>query len=133
MLVASFLFPYFCIVMKKNYQDLEQLSDKVVVLSGSDLSEILQSQSRPDELAGVSDKQVSREYPGIPQFVTGLKSLASTLNVSVSTIGRWKRKGLLDRATFQDGKTVIFNVHEVLDILRVSNHSNFKSYDRRKN
>lgn len=133
MFVASFLFPYFVIVMKKNYQDLEQLSDKVVVLSGSDLSEILQSQSQSDELVNVSDGQVSRKYPGIPQFVTGLKSLASELNVSVSTIGRWKRKGLLDSATFQDGKTVIFNVHEVLDILRVSNHSNFKSYDRRKN
>lgn len=119
--------------MKIQAQKLEQLSDKVVVLSGSELCEILQSQSLPDELVDVSDGEVSRKYSGVPQFVTGLKSLASALNVSVSTIGRWKRKGLLDSATFQDGKTVIFNVHEVLDILRVSNHSNLKHYDRRKN
>lgn len=111
----------------------EPLSDKVIVLTGAELNAFLQMQSQSDENE-VSDELASQKYSGVPQFVTGLKSLASTLNVSVSTIGRWKRKGLLDNATFQDGKTVIFNVHEVLDILRVSNHDlKLQNYERRKN
>ena len=124
---------YLCIVMKKELSNQEQLSDKVIVLTGSELNAFLQMQSQPDKNE-VSDELASQKYSGVPQFVTGLKSLASTLNVSVSTIGRWKRKGLLDNATFQDGKTVIFNVHEVLDILRVSNHDlKLQNYERRKN
>ena len=119
--------------MIENCKKQEQLSDKVFVLTGAELNAFLQLQSQSGENE-VSDELASQKYSGIPQFVTGLKSLASTLNVSVSTIGRWKRKGLLDNATFQDGKTVIFNVHEVLDILRVSNHDlKQRNYERRKN
>lgn len=65
-------------------------------------------------------------YPGLPRFVTGLKSLASVLNTSISTVNRWKNKGLLDTVTFQDtnGKYISFDVYGVLDTLRVSNQQN---------
>lgn len=119
--------------MIQDSKNQEQLSDKVFVLTGAELNAFLQMQSQSDKNE-VSDEQVSQKYSGVPQFVTGLKSLASTLNVSVSTIGRWKRKGLLDNATFQDGKTVIFDVHEVLDILRVSNNQlKLKNHAKRQN
>lgn len=35
-----------------------------------------------------------------------------------------KADGLLDDATFQNGKTVIFDTYKVLEILRVSNKKN---------
>ena len=69
-----------------------------------------------------SDKEEDdRDYLGLPRFVTGLKSLAATLKVSLSTVSRWKAKGLLDTVTFQDGKSVFFDVYGVLELLRVSN------------
>lgn len=61
------------------------------------------------------------KYSGIPKFVTGIKGLAKALNLSCSTIARWKADGVLDDVTFQEGKSVIFDVHGVLDKLRVSN------------
>lgn len=60
-------------------------------------------------------------YSNLPRFVTGIKALAQILGISVSTVSRMKADGLLDDAVFQNGKTVIFDTHKVLEILRVSN------------
>lgn len=95
----------------------ELLPGKVVVLKGEELSDAFQRC-----MSTGSDNAVNGgDYSGLPRFVTGLKSLAATLKVSLSTVSRWKAKGLLDTVTFQDGKSVFFDVYGVLDILRVSN------------
>lgn len=103
---------------KKEFQEL--LSDRVVVMTGAELGLFIQ-QYGPVAAKNESETSPLEIYQGLPRFVTGLKSLASTLNVSVSTVSRWKNKGLLDTVTFQDGKIVSFDVYGVLDILRVSN------------
>lgn len=67
------------------------------------------------------NKLSAGEHPEFPRFVTGIKSLAGVLEVSSSTVNRWKVSGLLDDATYQNGKYILFDVYGVLDILRVSN------------
>lgn len=67
------------------------------------------------------EKSTMDDYLGFPRFVTGIKSLAGVLEVSSSTVNRWKASGLLDDATYQNGKYILFDVYGVLDILRVSN------------
>ena len=95
----------------------ELLSGKVVVLTGEELENVLQK----CKLTTSNKEEDDRDYSGLPRFVTGLKSLAATLKVSLSTVSRWKAKGLLDTVTFQDGKSVFFDVYGVLELLRVSN------------
>ena len=60
----------------------------------------------------------------IPQFIIGVKGLAGFLGTSVSTVNRWKACGLLDDATLQCGKVVIFELPKVIEILRVSDKKN---------
>lgn len=95
----------------------ELLSGKVAVLTGEELTTLLQK----CKLTGSHKEEDSADYSGLPRFVTGLKSLAATLQISLSTVSRWKAKGLLDTVTFQDGKSVFFDVYGVLELLRVSN------------
>lgn len=95
----------------------ELLSGKVVVLTGEELENVLQK----CKLTESNKEENGPDYSGLPRFVTGLKSLAATLKVSLSTVSRWKAKGLLDTVTFQDGKSVFFDVYGVLELLRVSN------------
>ena len=52
------------------------------------------------------------------------KGPAEVLSVSPSTVNRWKASGLLDEATYQNGKYVLFDVYGVLEILRVNNRKN---------
>ena len=87
----------------------ELLSGKVVVLTDENLENFLQK----CKLTCSDKEEDDRDYLGLPRFVTGLKSLAATLKVSLSTVSRWKAKGLLD--------TVFFDVYGVLELLRVSN------------
>lgn len=63
-------------------------------------------------------------YSEFPKFVTGIKVLAEVLSVSPSTVNRWKTSGLLDEATCQNGKYVLFGVYGVLEFLHVSNRKN---------
>lgn len=95
----------------------ELLSGKVVVLTGEELKDVLQKYV----ITGSNNEGNGGDYSGLPRFITGLKSLAATLKVSLSTVSRWKADGLLDDAVFQNGKTVIFDTYKVLEILRVSN------------
>lgn len=41
------------------------------------------------------EKSTMNDYLGFPRFVTGIKSLAGVLEVSSSTVNRWKASGLL--------------------------------------
>ena len=81
--------------------------------------------------AGSNKKQNQRDEAspkevcsGIPQFIIGVKGLAGFLGTSVSTVNRWKACGLLDDATLQCGKVVIFELPKVIEILRVSDKKN---------
>lgn len=70
------------------------------------------------------DESPASDYSGFPKFVTGIKGLAEVLSVSPSTVNRWKASGLLDEATYQNGKYVLFDVYGILEILHVSNRKN---------
>lgn len=104
----------------------ELLSGKVIVLTCEEVGELL----RKCKMTTGAEEEDSANYSGLPRFVTGLKSLAATLQISLSTVSRWKAKGLLDTVTFQDGKSVFFDVCGVLELLRVSNQKG--KYNRYK-
>lgn len=58
------------------------------------------------------------ENRNTPCLVVGVKALADRLQVSVSTINRMLAEGVIDSATFQFGKTILFDVNAVLNLLR---------------
>lgn len=58
------------------------------------------------------------ENRNTPCLVVGVKGLADRLHVSVSTINRMLAEGVIDQATFQYSKTLIFDFNAVLDLLR---------------
>lgn len=105
-------------MMNKNKKET-LLNKAVLTMNGAELLELLQQA----ESAGVKEEiqQSSLNYSEKHRLVTGIKGLARELNVSTSTISRWKAEGVLDDVTFQAGKSVIFDVHGVLEKLRVSN------------
>lgn len=101
--------------MKKNNEWLEK---SLLTMTGADLLNLLRqviSNEHNDKslMANANDK-----YMEVPQFVTGAKSLASVLGVSVSTINRMLADGKIDSGCYQSGKVLIFNVSEVLKCLR---------------
>ena len=53
-----------------------------------------------------------------PWLVVGVKGLANQLQISISTVNRMLADGVIDSATYQYGKTVLFDVNAVLDLLR---------------
>ena len=97
----------------------ESLSIKVLITMTKE--ELLDLFKQMKESAQMSIQPTEVKYSGLPKFVTGIKGLARTLNLSCSTIARWKAEGILDDVTFQAGKSVIFDVHGVFEKLRVSN------------
>ena len=125
----------FFLLLLQNYRSMnektikliqELLSGKVIVLTCEEVGELL----RKCKMTTGAEEEDSANYSGLPRFVTGLKSLAATLQISLSTVSRWKAKGLLDTVTFQDGKSVFFDVYGVLELLRVSNQKG--KYNRYK-
>lgn len=52
-------------------------------------------------------------------LVTGVKSLAAKLGVSVSTVNRMISSGIIDAGIYRYQKTLIFDIPIILDILRV--------------
>lgn len=102
-----------------NNSNQENLDTKVLItMTKEELWDLFRQmmESEQKEAQPKEDK-----YSGLPRFVTGIKGLAKALNLSCSTIARWKADGILNDVTFQEGKSVIFDVHGVLDKLRVSN------------
>lgn len=97
----------------------ESLSSKVLITMTKE--ELLDLFKQMKESAQMAIWPTEVKYFGLPKFVTGIKGLARTLNLSCSTIAKWKAEGILDDVTFQERKSVIFDVHGVLEKLRVSN------------
>lgn len=58
------------------------------------------------------------ENGNTPWLVVGIKGLADSLKISISTINRMLAEGVIDQATFQYGKTLLFDVNAVLKLLR---------------
>jgi hypothetical protein len=110
--------------MEKEIQLKKALLNKAVLsMNGAEFLELLQ-QAKGTEVKEEKKQSPLNDYPNLPQFITGIKELARWLGISVSTVSRMKNEGLLDDATFQNGKTVIFETYKVLEILRVSNKKN---------
>lgn len=57
-------------------------------------------------------------YQEKPWIVVGIKTLAKELQISPSTVNRMLAEGVIDSATFQFGKTILFDVKAVLGLLR---------------
>lgn len=111
-------------IMEKEIQLKKALLNKAVLsMNGAEFLELLQ-QAKGTEVKEEKKQSPLNDYPNLPQFITGIKELARWLGISVSTVSRMKNEGLLDDATFQNGKTVIFETYKVLEILRVSNKKN---------
>lgn len=107
--------------MKQEVKSLEALLNKTVLtMNGAEFLELLHQVKRT-EVKEEKKQSSLNDYRDLLQFITGIKGLAKVLGISVSTVNRMKTEGLLDDAIFQNGKTVIFDTYEVLEILRVSN------------
>lgn len=68
-----------------------------------------------------SDSVYDREFLGIPVIVTGVKAVAKELKISVSTVNRMLSEGIIDDGVYRYGRTLIFNLHVILRILKKRN------------
>lgn len=61
--------------------------------------------------------QPVREEPTEGKYVTGLNGLAKHLNCSYTTVTKMRNSGLLDEATMQVGKRLLFHKEKLEEIL----------------
>lgn len=106
--------------MKSNNELLEK---SVLTMTGADLLNLLRQVISKEHDTESLITKANNQYMEVPQFVTGAKSLASVLGVSVSTINRMLADGKIDSGCYQSGKVLIFNVREVLECLRRDKNS----------
>lgn len=69
-------------------------------------------------------KRLRKRFVPVSPIYNRGKGTCWILGTSVSTVNRWKACGLLDDATLQCGKVVIFELPKVIEILRVSDKKN---------
>lgn len=83
------------------------------------------------ELAALVEKQVTKvlesraellESRRSPRWANSLKELAEVLNVSVSTIQRWKKQGMLDEAMYQYGHTIQVDIDRARELMRTTKY-----------
>lgn len=51
-------------------------------------------------------------------FVYGIRGLANLLNCSISTANRIKKRGIIDDAIIQQGRTIMVDVDKALELLK---------------
>lgn len=51
-------------------------------------------------------------------FVYGIRGLANLLNCSISTANRIKKRGVIDDAIIQQGRTIMVDVDKALELLK---------------
>ena len=69
-------------------------------------------------------KRLRKRFVRYPPIYNRVKGLAGFLGTPFQQSNRWKACGLLDDATLQCGKVVIFELPKVIEILRVSDKKN---------
>lgn len=97
-------------------KESELLHKNILTMTGEDLLNLLRlvnSETHKEEA-----KMNFNNNSKVLQLVTGVKSLSAALGISVSSVNRMLADGVIDTATYQHGKILIFDVNGVLDILR---------------
>lgn len=61
---------------------------------------------------------IEPETTGFPKYVYGIRGIANLLDCSISTANRIKKKGILDDAIIQQGRTIMVDVNRALQLLR---------------
>jgi DNA-binding transcriptional MerR regulator len=83
------------------------------------------------DLAALVEKQVTKvlerraellEQRRSPRWANSLKELAEVLNVSVSTIQRWKKQGMLDEAMYQYGHTIQVDIDKARELMKTTKY-----------
>lgn len=54
----------------------------------------------------------------LPRYVYGIRGIANLLDCSISTANRIKKKGILDNAIIQQGRTIMVDVDRALELLK---------------
>lgn len=99
----------------------EKLLEKnVLAMTGAELLDLLQQVISQEHNAESLIMNANNKHMEVPQFVTGVKSLASLLGISVSTVNRMLADGIIESGYYRYGKTLIFEVREVLKCLSCS-------------
>ena len=81
----------------------------------------------------VTEEQTKQQNTRVQKhYVYGLKGLCSLLGCSLSTAARIKKSGIIDAATSQRGKIIVFDADLVLDLLSVkrNNRGNRMGYGK---
>lgn len=69
----------------------------------------------------INDTAESDEIPkrnNLPRYVYGIRGIANLLDCSISTANRIKKKGTLDDAIIQQGRTIMLDVDKALQLLK---------------
>lgn len=70
------------------------------------------TKSSDTETEKLSDNMHGKKY------VYGIRGIANLMNCSISTANRIKKKGILDDAIIQQGRSIIVDVEKALELLK---------------
>lgn len=101
----------------------ELFEKSILTMTGADLLNLLRQVISKEHDAEPLITNANNQYTEVPQFVTGVKSLAAFLGISVSSVNRMLADGKIDSGCYQTGKILIFDVREVLKCLRRGKNS----------
>lgn len=65
-----------------------------------------------------AESKTTPKNPNLPKYVYGIRGIANLLDCSISTANRIKKKGTLDDAIIQQGRTIMVDVDKALELLK---------------
>lgn len=68
--------------------------------------------------AGETQKEENGKRSRDKEYVYGIRGIANLMNCSISTANRIKKKGILDDAIIQQGRTIMVEVDKALELLK---------------
>ena len=92
------------------------MTDKIVLLSSTELESLVRSAIR-QELAAAANQKKEKEF-------LNAREVCLLLNISVSTLSKWKRENKIPFSKI--GKRVFFSRKDVIDSLKDSKYQKLK-------
>jgi|SRR5699024_9727608 len=94
----------------------EKLLEKPIwQMTGKEFIALIQNNDHPP-----AEPDILNEIEPSKKYVYGIRGIANLMNCSISTANRIKKKGILDEAIIQQGRTIIVDVDKALELLKQS-------------
>lgn len=102
------------IELKSKIMVHEKLLEKPIwQMTGKEFISLIQGNDNANE-----EPDIPANPDTTPRYVYGIRGIANLMNCSISTANRIKKKGILDEAIIQQGRTIIVDAEKALKLLK---------------